>query len=202
MKNKWLWAAVAVIALWFFWQPARHAADTTWNAFARIRVSPPPPADLTHHTYRSVPLRIRFVPDAATHNRYGHITETPWGGGDLCIPRESPTIRGSVVANGTRVHVSRLRPRTCPAGVDHCEFTFEPVVEFADNSTHLEISLDEILPGSLHCSGVSPIARVSRPVVNGGLIPGNPNYSHIRVRGGQLFIEPNGDVNEAVASAP
>lgn len=209
----WIWVGLILVGLWYAWPHiggrVRHATEETADAFGRLHFSPPPPADHSHHTYRSVPLRITFNARSADHDAYGHIARSEWGG-SLGIPRECPTVSGAVLANGTRVHRARLDPvRTEPFhGV--CALHWDVIVEYGDDSTILGIALDEHTPTDLihnvrAIDGLDEPAdangTVRRPVVINGLttVDGHPLsiYSHIRMRGGELFIEQTGPHYEA-----
>jgi len=213
LSDPWMyvWILILGVAAWFAWpyigMPIRHALDGIGRSAGRVHATAPAPVDMSHHVYRSVPLRITFMPEVARHNDFGNIVSTPWGG-EWGIPRESPTVSGTVVANGTRVHDAYLHLMTCPSRTGTCAFHWDVTVEFADNSSHLTVTLNEHLMGVIS-HGTSLIGTVSRPVVDGGLIVRNGHpvdtYAHIPVRAGQLFIEQTGPVNlppVEVASAP
>jgi hypothetical protein len=217
-KRYWLLLFVVVILFltWFFWprigSHVTAGGHWTWNSLDELRHGPPPPRDMSHHEYRSVPLRITFIPLSTIDDHGNMVSQYVWGG-PWGIPRVSPNVSGSVVANGTRVHDSTLSMRVCPNRVYSCAFVWDLTdgVEFADNSDQLTVTLNEQRMGVIS-HGPDPIANVARRLDRDGLaavaVPRGPDdpYSHIHVRGGQLFIEQTGPVilppPVAVASAP
>jgi hypothetical protein len=128
----------------------------------------------------------------------------------LGIPAQCPIVSGGMVANGTRVHYAPLAIRTPTPFRGICTSYWDVIVEYSDDSTILGIALDEHTPTDLihdmrAIDGLDEPrganGTVRRQVVIGGLttVDGQPlsTYSHIRMRGGELFIEQTGPHYEA-----
>jgi hypothetical protein len=226
--KKFLYVVIGLFLLWLVWPRIErplahaafgvgHAAGSVSSAVTRLRNGPPPPEDTGVHVLRSIPLRITFVSDPPIRNIYGvHIGGPVWGG-EFGIRRETPTLSGRVIARGvralpdgtwapgaTRSHDAALTRQTCALTC-----TWNVVVEFADNVTHLEVSLDEhihtliarVVPVEGQVEPAEHEGDVWRPLIISGLLIANGNpladYSHIPMRGGQLSIEQTGGINEA-----
>jgi hypothetical protein len=223
MKKFWILVAIlAVIGIYYFWSDVRDESVIFGKTAADLAREPADATEADPHQpvhYRSVPLHITFVPGAANHDQWGHISTSPWGGGDYSIPREYPTVSGTIGTKGADVHMAALPMMECRDLVHGC--SWDVIMEYAvGRSDHFDLTLTERLrrgailayflgntrsienqDGVTHTDGA-----VRRLLVDDGLDAGSPwsVYHDIHVRSGLVTITQTGPANEpepvAVAS--